>query len=80
MKQFVIESTTKWIDKQGKPHSMTSYFKAFINVVVPMLSMEKIENAKKYNSRVEALIDKRKYFGNRKGVKIVPYTATPINQ
>jgi len=70
MKQFVIEITHTWKDKEGNERSAKSYFQKHTGFPFPMNLLSNLEGCKKYGSRAAALIDWRKYYRYRKGAKV----------
>lgn len=71
-KQYVIRIELRWINKEGKEVVSYSYFQKFTSLLLPIKHLSDINNAKKYNSRAEALIDWRKYYVNDKRAKVIP--------
>lgn len=71
-KEYVIKQITRYEGKGGEQKEMVSYFGAFVNIVLPMLSMESdIKKAKKYSTKSAATIDLKKYFSSR-DAKVIP--------
>lgn len=71
-KQYVIQIGLKWKNKQGKEVVSYSYFQKFTGFPLPLKHLSHLNDAKKYNSRAEALIDWRKYYVNDKRAKVIP--------
>ena len=71
---YVIKSVFTFPSKKNPNEmvNMVSYFKSHNNYVLSFNSMtSKVDEAKHYEFHTEAMRDKRKYFGNKKGVTVV---------
>lgn len=75
-KQFVIKDTTPYQTKAGEFRTQVSYF-GFNSGLFN--HMRDLKEAKKYNSRAEALADWRKYFRGKPTARVVPFPEKEVS-
>lgn len=71
---YVIRGSVSYRKKDGTQVELINYFKRHNDRIISFNEMSDLKDAKRYEFKTEAMRDKRKYFGNLKGVTVVKIT------
>lgn len=78
MLYYVIQIVHQWKKKDGTEVKHTSYFQKHSGFPLPLNHLSGLDDCKKYQSRADALIDWRKYFGSKnKRSKVISVDLQP---